>query len=1108
MRPKQLTISGLNSFVEEEIIDFAKLTEKELFGIFGPTGSGKSTILDAITLALYGEISRDTKEFINKEKEELFVSFEFAMAENNNYTVERKMKISSSGGYKTTKARLIICEQEKEEIVDQVREIKDRIEEIIGLNHEDFMRTVVLPQGKFSRFLKLTGRDRRDMLERILGLEEFGEDLMKKLKRRRNFLEDKQKNIEATLQKYEEIDAEKLKKTKKELENLQVRQKNLGEELEEVQEKHEKYKKIREKQKELEKFEEEQKKLADKKDDIEDKESRVEKVQEALRLKKELKNFKDLEAEIAETKEDFNELKTELEKIKKEKERLEKQLRQAVDKKEEILPELTEKKVDIKAAMELKTKSEELRGKIKSQEAVVKNLKAEREERENELEKLERELKDVKTRADSQEKRLNEIEVKSEFREKISQGLELENKFKQKKEQLAELEGEVEELKQNIENNEQDLQNLRSQLLQQEAGILAVINKKLDENIERKDELEKNLEKLRAELAETEKELAEVETELEKMKKQNMAHILACDLEADSPCPVCGSNKHPSPAEEKDLNIEFLEGKKAEREEDLDSLQEKIRGSEQNLRAIKDEIANLQERKKNYLDSFLFAKERLLETETKETGDISDLDSKREDLNQKINTLKGELKNSRENLSSLQGKREKLAEEFASIKQKYQKKLELIECENFKKANTEIKNRDKEKENLAQELQKLKTEKEELEDNKEEIREKINELKEKYLAENKELEGLQEKLAEQEAKIARKIGDRDPGKFLEEVENQEEVLQEEVEKNREKLEEINDKLEKKSKRKSILSDRLERYERELEKLDEELNQEMKKNDLGTREEVEKLLKKEDSLADWQEEIADYKEAKNRVDNNIKRLKQELGEDEISGKKWRKIIEHKEELESERNQLQEQIGGMKEKIAKMEKEWKVKQKKQKEKQELEHKFSLVKEINKLVRGKSFVEFVAIRQLRYIAREASKRLMQITNNRYRLELDEQGEFVIADLYNGGVKRDCNTLSGGETFLTSLSLALALSSQIQLKGKTNLEFFFLDEGFGTLDSSMLDTVMNSLEKLQDEDLTVGLISHVEELKQRVPIKLIVDPARPGIKGSTVEIKYGHDY
>ena len=90
-----------------------------------------------------------------------------------------------------------------------------------------------------------------------------------------------------------------------------------------------------------------------------------------------------------------------------------------------------------------------------------------------------------------------------------------------------------------------------------------------------------------------------------------------------------------------------------------------------------------------------------------------------------------------------------------------------------------------------------------------------------------------------------------------------------------------------------------------------------------------------------------------------------------------------------------------------------------------------------------------------------------------------------------------------MTSLSLALALSSQIQLKGSAPLEFFFLDEGFGSLDAELLDIVMESLERLHSDKLSVGIISHVEELKNRVPIKLLVTSSEAG-SGSKVKIEY----
>ncbi|MDY6231680.1 SbcC/MukB-like Walker B domain-containing protein, partial [Peptostreptococcus porci] len=147
------------------------------------------------------------------------------------------------------------------------------------------------------------------------------------------------------------------------------------------------------------------------------------------------------------------------------------------------------------------------------------------------------------------------------------------------------------------------------------------------------------------------------------------------------------------------------------------------------------------------------------------------------------------------------------------------------------------------------------------------------------------------------------------------------------------------------------------------------------------------------------------------------------------------------------------------------------------------------LEKVMRGNRFVEFLSKIYLKNIVADASKRLDKITNGRYSLEIDSDYMFVVRDNYNGGLRRSADTLSGGETFLTSLSLALALSSQIQLKGSAPLEFFFLDEGFGTLDEELLDVVMESLENLKSSILSIGVISHMEEMKNRMPVKLVVE-------------------
>jgi len=112
-------------------------------------------------------------------------------------------------------------------------------------------------------------------------------------------------------------------------------------------------------------------------------------------------------------------------------------------------------------------------------------------------------------------------------------------------------------------------------------------------------------------------------------------------------------------------------------------------------------------------------------------------------------------------------------------------------------------------------------------------------------------------------------------------------------------------------------------------------------------------------------------------------------------------------------------------------------------------------------------------------------------------------VGDNYNGGELRAVFTLSGGETFLVSLALALSLSAAIYAKSLRPIEFFFLDEGFGTLDEKLVDTVMDSLEKLKNTHFSIGLISHVEELKHRIDNKIIVVGAAEG-GSSKIQINY----
>lgn len=174
--------------------------------------------------------------------------------------------------------------------------------------------------------------------------------------------------------------------------------------------------------------------------------------------------------------------------------------------------------------------------------------------------------------------------------------------------------------------------------------------------------------------------------------------------------------------------------------------------------------------------------------------------------------------------------------------------------------------------------------------------------------------------------------------------------------------------------------------------------------------------------------------------------------------------------------------------------------EKELKEKEKEKNLCEELRNLLKGNKFLEFIASEYLQEVCVYASQTLSSLTSGRYFLRYDK--EFCVGDNLDGGNLRAVKTLSGGETFLVSLSLALSLGTAICQKSLRPIEFFFLDEGFGTLDDKLVDTVMDVLGKLKSRSLSVGLISHVEELKRRIDNKILVTGANES-HGSTLRIE-----
>jgi len=229
MKPIKLKIKGINSYVAEQEVNFDKLAENKIFGIFGETGSGKTTILDSIILALYGVSDRDNlQNVINVNTKDAFVEFTFEMEENNGkikkYFVRRDFKLRPSG----LKAEAILNDLKTNKTIAEMPDnVNNKILEIIGIGKKEFTKCIALPQGEFDRFLSDTPSLRKKTLAKLFDLEQFGVILNEKLKKRKDVITLNKNTLEEKISLYQGISKENIEKTEEILKNSDKQEKSL-----------------------------------------------------------------------------------------------------------------------------------------------------------------------------------------------------------------------------------------------------------------------------------------------------------------------------------------------------------------------------------------------------------------------------------------------------------------------------------------------------------------------------------------------------------------------------------------------------------------------------------------------------------------------------------------------------------------------------------------------------------------------------------------------------------------------------------------------------------------------------------------------------------------
>jgi exonuclease SbcC len=160
---------------------------------------------------------------------------------------------------------------------------------------------------------------------------------------------------------------------------------------------------------------------------------------------------------------------------------------------------------------------------------------------------------------------------------------------------------------------------------------------------------------------------------------------------------------------------------------------------------------------------------------------------------------------------------------------------------------------------------------------------------------------------------------------------------------------------------------------------------------------------------------------------------------------------------------------------------------------------IRVLKQLFKGSGFVRYISSVYLQELVQAANERFYKLSGQKLRLEITPGNDFEIRDFMNDGKTRNVKTLSGGQTFQAALSLALALSDNTRKLSGTGENFFFLDEGFGSLDKESLQVVFDTLKALRHENRIVGIISHVEDMNQEIDIHLRIRNEEE--KGSVIE-------
>ncbi len=1115
MKFQKLEILNLASLDREEgeVINFEEgvLGESTIFSIVGPTGSGKSTILDAICLALYNRAPRYPRKKGDRDKIEIYgdadadESSRLAPTDGRNILSRGKKVGYSKLTFQANNGNVYRAEWHVHrarvrygDVVTQlykiIRKGNDWVEEnctwndlpqIIGLDYEQFLRTVLIAQGSFDKFLKAEEKDRYELLEKLVGCEDMYTRIIEEIKQKKDSSTAAYNEIKANFDAHEKDDLtpEQLAELNQQIEGLEEVEKNLKQDLEQVNKALDWY--INE-EKFLANINKYKLTLDETTSALDSMKERVERLAlhdatlPAVGFYREKKQKEEALRNIAE---ELTKLSNEAEQREERIAAEEKTLEGLKDESEKAAFTLSEQKPRINAARIVKAQWEAAKTneadknkaciKVEEERGSAKNkLDANKEsisKKASELDKVQKEYEDLKTSVDK------EKEAMKKQADEAAQAYEQEvNRLEGKK---------MNELlltKDQATSCFQDLQEaIRIQKGCKEKEIQELdLEAKKEKYSKRNEAIEKECAQLPIESLKKDLEFLQKANTLLTSKEWNMHRL---SLEEGKPCPLCGAVHHPFQQEDEFMPFvsemnDQIQKKKTELEAQVEREKSLLKELNENKGKLKTLVAQLATLGLE-IDKFRFEWKSITDKHIDWKADVESLEAMKKPMEEKLQQAQKALDDYNEILNKaelLRIQKENKEKELNNYLEESEQNLRNLETRKTD-AQTALETEKGKTENLETQYQ----EKEEVLDKA--VKEQT-EAKEWVVQKLKELKEL--------------IGDKDPDVLEKELTDNLNKAEEGVKNKEKQIAALKEHLAGLNGKIQTLKERQQQDKEAVEVKEQQLSSWL--SDYNADETHVRKLASEDIVGmfeatdNW-EAFRREKETKTHIHTSAKTTYENEVQAHLEHQ-HSKPSEEKETLVVKKQDLETKdrsaLINAKAKLQRYQAAQKAMGDMHEPKQKLEQ---IMKDWEAIFAaaggadGKLLRKIAQCYTLRFLVEHANAEIRKF-NQRYELvQVKNSLGIRVIDHDRADDVRDVISLSGGETFIVSLGLALGLSAL----SSHSISFgnLFIDEGFGTLDPDTLATVIDSLAMLQNsQGKKVGVISHTDTMSERITTQIRV--------------------